>query len=526
LIQICDKEEIEILESLNQVHSSGFPKALATLSVDQKEAVILEKLPGRSLKEFLLETDPSQKLSVKELSEIFAKIILLVRKIHSAGYTYNNIEPEHVYCSPYFCNDDSVLAKTGEDKIIQKDVSHFIGSNRTGSKTFRMRSNSKTLIKNILGIERNSPKRHFEVSIMNFTASRPIEKCSSSPSVGERNSNHIKQEKEHESNDLKIPPTLSKLCLSKMYSLSGRTRADDLKDVCYLFCYCLLNSRYTSERLKKSLKVHEFALEIFKVIYSKTKYSTFKSNSQYQEKNDYTALSRCLIEKVNKLPIKIKDALISFTDPDECEEISEFYPLEKLGHDQTFDARIGNRFTRKTMIKYIYNRYYSKEENIVNPRKDLPGLSKKSSLQSQSMKGKFTNLPNKNIPHRICDDSEDTKNNLVIAEKLLKKNSKDSFLKQDAKEKIDPLINNQRLDKINEEDVDESDSVNHHNDKSYRESHSSFVRLLKNPNNQSKLSQSHRKISNRMDKMDIFETGFENIRDDVLDEGCQRNPTV
>eukprot|EP00344_Euplotes_crassus_P001256 CAMPEP_0197012224 /NCGR_PEP_ID=MMETSP1380-20130617/61743_1 /TAXON_ID=5936 /ORGANISM="Euplotes crassus, Strain CT5" /LENGTH=144 /DNA_ID=CAMNT_0042435545 /DNA_START=160 /DNA_END=594 /DNA_ORIENTATION=- len=130
----------------------------------------------------------------------------------------------------------------------------------------------------------------------------------------------------------------------------------------------------------------------------------------------------------------------------------------------------------------------------------------------------------------MCDDFDDSKNSTVITGKVLKKSSQDYSRKskQDVPEKIDLSKNAQHLDQIMEEgiDMEESDSVVDQNMKSQRESKSAFLKLLKNPNNQSKLSQSHRQVSDKMDPMSIFEGGNENISDEILEENLKRNPTT
>jgi len=62
----------------------GFPKFLGHLKIDARsKALILSDLPGMTLKDILLETDPCKQLTLEDLSEVFIKIIKLLKKIHS-----------------------------------------------------------------------------------------------------------------------------------------------------------------------------------------------------------------------------------------------------------------------------------------------------------------------------------------------------------------------------------------------------------------------------------------------------------
>ncbi|CAI2381766.1 unnamed protein product [Moneuplotes crassus] len=376
-------------------------------------------------------------------------------------------------------------------------------------------------------------KRHFEVSILNFTLSQLISEHNSCSSLEERKSDPEELSKKHKhSEEEKLPPAVSKVSLSRMNTKQNVTKTDDLKDVCYLFAYCLMNSCYQEKLLQKEQEVHAFALEIFRTIYSKTKFSSFKTGFSHNDSylSDYSGLTRCLKQKIAKLPLKIKNELISFCDPCSDGVMSEFHPLEKLGQDPTFDTRVGNKYTRKTQVKHAYNAFYGKSSTSKNCPRSRFWASQQSSFKRHTAKDNRVYSSDKHILTKMCDDFDDSKNSTVITGKVLKKSSQDYSRKskQDVPEKIDLSKNAQHLDQIMEEgiDMEESDSVIDQNMKSQRESKSAFLKLLKNPNNQSKLSQSHRQVSDKMDPMSIFEGGNENISDEILEENLKRNPTT
>ena len=79
---------------------------------------------------------------------------------------YNNIEPEHIFISPYIWNDDSMVQKMKVDKIIQENVNNFLLVKDFTSKTLRTKKNSSNQINSKIEVERIPLKRNFEVSFI------------------------------------------------------------------------------------------------------------------------------------------------------------------------------------------------------------------------------------------------------------------------------------------------------------------------------------------------------------------------
>lgn len=120
--------------------------------------------------------------------------------------------------------------------------------------------------------------------------------------------------------------------------------------------------RYNIKYMADEGCIEAFSLKIFKNMYAKIKYATFnnKSNGSLLKSNDYQCLIKCIRKQVSKLNKNLKNEIISLSDPNFGEEISEFNESEKVGINPTFDARVGNKYTRKTFIKQLYNKYYNR----------------------------------------------------------------------------------------------------------------------------------------------------------------------
>lgn len=148
---------------------------------------------------------------------------------------------------------------------------------------------------------------------------------------------------------------------------------NDVKELWYFLTYCLLHTK-SSEKSKST------ALTLFKALYSKIKYCLFLKDQ------DYEIVIEWLRNQTKKLVPEFKSERICLIDNFDS-EVSEYYSIEKVGSEWSYDARIGNRFTRRTFVKEIYNEFYDK----YSPKKYAKTLDGKSVIRSQDHnEGKFT----------------------------------------------------------------------------------------------------------------------------------------
>ena len=169
-------------------------------------------------------------------------------------------------------------------------------------------------------------------------------------------------------------------------------------------------------------------MEIFKHIYSKTKYAAFDPElwEDTKDKWDYSILIKWLRQRVKKLSNNIKKEYICLQDPTYWDDLSEFNDIEKIGRDPTFDPRIGNKYTRKTFVKDVYNQYYYNSHTPKNLEK-VVGNGRKMSIRSQGQnKADLIRLSGKNIGNKDYDNSEDTKNSTIITGACIKREGKEA----------------------------------------------------------------------------------------------------
>jgi hypothetical protein len=117
-----------------------------------------------------------------------------------------------------------------------------------------------------------------------------------------------------------------------------------MKEICYFLIYCLFHTK-SSEKSKGTV------LTLFRALYRKIKYCEFLLD------DDYEVVFECLRKQSKKLTPEFKEERICLND---CyaQELSEYYAIEKIGIESSYDARVGNRYTRRTYVKEIYNEYY------------------------------------------------------------------------------------------------------------------------------------------------------------------------
>ena len=86
--------------------------------------------------------------------------------------------------------------------------------------------------------------------------------------------------------------------------------------------------------------------------------------------------------------------------------MSEYNEIEKLGRDHTFDPRIGNKYTRKSYVKQVYNKYFYKDVTPKIMKGEDSNVSKrKISIRSQGMNRlEMINFSGKNIGQRYYED--------------------------------------------------------------------------------------------------------------------------
>jgi tRNA A-37 threonylcarbamoyl transferase component Bud32 len=126
------------------------------------QIVILNDFQGDTLKDALLEMDPSRQLTVEEIIEIVTRWFKLLQKIHNLGYNYNDIEPDNIFIFEQTEIDDSKLEKVRMQKIIQKNLDVFIRGSHSGCKSYRLKKPSFCPSKSCL--LQDLVKRKFEVS--------------------------------------------------------------------------------------------------------------------------------------------------------------------------------------------------------------------------------------------------------------------------------------------------------------------------------------------------------------------------